>query len=152
VLFLEDAFGESHAEQLKQAGYPGVERFAKWFKDERTRRTQQSVKDPEIIRFCDSQKWMLVTTDSDMQFTHVEEIKKTEIAILATAHNKGIDPGEWVAALITGKARILRFFSNHPRPSFATFNRQGQLTTVKTINPERYTRRNRPRETESKAS
>ena len=89
---------------------------------------------------------MLVTTDSNMQYTHVETIKKTDVAILATAHNNADDMDEWVDGLISGRAKIERFFKKQERPSFATFNRQGDLTTVKTITSDRYTLRNRPRE------
>lgn len=146
VLFLEDFFAESHAERLRKAGYPQVERFVYHFQDQRTSRCEQSVKDPSIIKFCASKKWLLVTPDGNMLFTHVETIKKTDVAILATAHNSAQDVDEWVDGLITGKAEIERFFKKFPRPSFATFNRQGKINSKKTITPDRTTRRNRPRE------
>lgn len=152
VLFLEDSFGESHAEKLRQAGYAQVERFANHFQDERTNHCEQSVKDPRIINFCSQRKWMLVTTDSSMRKTHVETIKKTDIAILATAHNSAEDMDEWVEGLIAGKAKIERFFHKHPRPSFATFNRQGDLPIKDTITPDRRSRRHRPREGQEKAA
>jgi predicted nuclease of predicted toxin-antitoxin system len=145
VLFLEDFFTESDAARLRQH-YPGVERFATHFRDPK-RRVQQSVKDKRIIDFCNQRCWMLVTPDSDMRFTHVEEIKNTEIAILATANNNS-PTNEWVDALIQGKVGIERYFRKHPRPSFATFNRSGNITSAVTIGPERYTRRSRPREQE----
>ena len=129
-----------------------MERFVYHFKDQRTNKTEQSVKDPRIIRFCNNKKWMLVTTDSSMLATHVEIIKETEVAILATAHNSAEDVGEWVDALILGKARFERYFKKHPRPSFATFNRQGQFGTVKTVSPDSRTRRNQPREAEQRES
>jgi hypothetical protein len=146
VLFLEDSFGESHAEKLRRAGYAQVERFVYHFQDERTEKCEQSVKDPKIIRYCASHKWMLVTTDSNMACTHVETIKKTDIAILATAHNSAEDMDEWVEGLIDGRAAFERFFKKVDRPSFATFNRQGKITSERTITPERYTKRKRPRE------
>lgn len=151
MLFLEDSFGESHAEKLRQAGYTQVERFVYHFQDERTEKCEQSVKDPKIIRFCASRKWMLVTTDSNMASTHVETIKKTDIAILATAHNSADDMDEWVEGLITGKPAIERFFKKIDRPSVATFSRQGKVNP-RTITPERYTRRHRPREAQELAA
>lgn len=71
---------------------------------------------------------MLVTTDHEMKSTHRGEIKKSEVAILATAHNSADDPNEWVAAIINLKSRILREFKNRERPWFATFSRTAKLT------------------------
>jgi len=71
---------------------------------------------------------MLVTRDHEMKNTHREEIKKTEIAILATAHNSAEDQDEWVVAMINLKSRILREFKNRERPWFATFSRTAKLT------------------------
>jgi len=69
-----------------------------------------------------------VTRDHEMKNTHREEIKKTEIAILATAHNSAEDQDEWVVAMINLKSRILREFKNRERPWFATFSRTAKLT------------------------
>lgn len=63
-----------------------------------------------------------------MKNTHREEIKKTEVAILATAHNSAEDQDEWVVAIINLKSRILREFKNRERPWFATFSRTAKLT------------------------
>lgn len=63
-----------------------------------------------------------------MRNTHREEIKRTEVAILATAHNSSEDQDEWVAALINIKSRILREFRKRERPWFATFSRTANLT------------------------
>ena len=75
---------------------------------------------------------MLLTRDHEMRNTHREEIKKTEVAILATSHNSSDDQDEWVAALINLKSRILREFKKRERPWFATFSRTANLT-IKTI-------------------
>ena len=152
VLFLEDSFAESHAERLRKAGYVRVERFSYHFKDERTNKCEQSVKDPPIIKFCNSKMWLLVTTDSNMHLTHVETIKKTIVAILATAHNSADDMDEWVDGLIAGKPAIERYFKKFPRPCFATFNRQGKISSTKTITPDHITRRKRPREAQEIAA
>lgn len=95
---------------------------------------------------------MLVTTDSSMRQTHVETIKKTDVAILATAHNSADDMDEWVEGLIAGKAKIERFFRKQARPSFATFNRQGDIPSKTTITPDQRTRRKRPREAQEIAA
>ena len=71
---------------------------------------------------------MLVTRDHEMKNTHREEIKKTEVAILATAHNSAEDQDGWVVAIINLKSRILREFKNRERPWFATFSRTAKLT------------------------
>jgi hypothetical protein len=144
VLFLEDAFAESHAERLREAGYPRVERFADHFRDEKTT-VEQGVKDPRIIRYCNRECWLLVTTDSHMHLTHTEVIKGTEVAILSTAHNHADDMNEWVDGLIAAKPKIERHFKKTPRPWFGTFTRQGEVH-VKTIGPTEICRRHRPRE------
>ena len=67
---------------------------------------------------------ILVTTDSEIRYTHVEEIKRNaNAAILATSHNSVEDIDEWVDALIKAKARIEREFKNRKRPWYAQYNR-----------------------------
>jgi hypothetical protein len=146
VLFLEDAFSQSDKKRLEDAGYKAV-RFVEQpcFQSARGR-AAQSVKDMPIIKFCNDNHMLLVTTDSDMQFTHVEEIKgHEEVAILATGNKKGA-MSEWVDGLIQLQPELLKYWKNQERPCFATYNRAGQLTTKKTISLNAYTRRNRPRE------
>jgi len=117
--------------RLRTAGFT-VQRFPEWFRDERGE-VRRNVEDPEVIRFCHKNGWLLVTRDHEMRNTHREEIKKTEIAILATAHNSAEDQDEWVVAIINLKSRILREFKNRERPWFATFSRTATLkiTTIK---------------------
>jgi len=145
VLFLEDAFAESHAERLRQAGFVQVERFANHFRDKQRNSTEQSVKDPRIIRLCAKESWLLITTDSNMHLTHAEVIKETEVTILATAHNNAEDMNEWIDALIAAKAKIERHFKKTQRPWCGTFTRQGDVH-IKPCNLNAVCRRNRPTE------
>jgi uncharacterized protein with PIN domain len=127
VLFLDEGFSaESVAVRLRTAGFT-VQRFPEWFRDEQGQ-ARRNVEDPEVIRFCHRNGWMLVTRDHEMKNTHREEIKRTEVAILATAHNSAEDQDEWVVALINLKSRIQREFKNRERPWFATFSRTAKLT------------------------
>jgi uncharacterized protein DUF5615 len=146
VLFLEDAFGTTiHPQKLVQAGYD-VECFAQVFSVD-GKRPEAGVKDPRIIQYCNKEKRILVTTDKNMRWTHVEEIKKTTIGIIATESNKsptGI--GVWVQALITAKVQIERKVKKHPRPWFAHLSRIGKISLIETITPEMTTRRTRPKE------
>jgi len=112
--------------RLRTAGFT-VQRFPEWFKDEYGQ-TRRNVEDPEVIRFCHKNGWLLVTRDHEMKNTHREEIKRTEVAILATAHNSLEDQDEWVAAIINLKSRILREFKKRERPWFGTFSRTANLT------------------------
>lgn len=147
VLFLDDCFDatETPAKLLK-AGFYRVESFLAHFR--RADGTKlESVKDPQVIRLCNRNKWLLVTTDSELRVTHIEEIKKaTDLAILATSHNSVQDIDIWVDALIRAKAAVEREFKNRQRPWYAQFNRQGKLTTIYTIGADHSTRRSRPRE------
>lgn len=132
VLFLDEGFAaESGAVRLRTAGFT-VQRFPEWFLDE-DGIVRRNVEDPEVIRFCHRNGWLLVTRDHEMKNTHREEIKKTEVAILATAHNSSENQDEWVVAIINLKSRILREFRKRERPWFGTFSRTAKLTiaTVK---------------------
>jgi predicted nuclease of predicted toxin-antitoxin system len=127
VLFLDEGFSaESVAMRLRTAGFT-VQRFPEWFRDKKGL-TQQNVKDPEIIRFCHANGWLLVTKDHEMKNTHREEIQRSEVAILATAHNSAASEDDWVVALINLKSRILREFKKRERPWFGTFSRSANLT------------------------
>lgn len=142
-MFLDDALSGKHAvTRLEQAGFT-VEPFAKSFHTETGK--EQSVKDPRVIKLCNSKGWLLVTTDSDMRFTHVEEIRRSpNLAILATAHNSAGDLDQWIEALIKAKAAIEREFKKRQRAWFGQFNRQGKVTTIYTITEEHKARRKRP--------
>jgi hypothetical protein len=118
VLFLDEGFSaESVAVRLSTAGFT-VQRFPEWFKDENGY-VRRNVGDPEVIRFCHTTGWMLVTRDHEMKNTHREEIKRTDVAILATAHN---------SSLINLKSRVLREFKKRERPWFGAFSRTARLT------------------------
>jgi uncharacterized protein with PIN domain len=88
------------------------------------------VKDPEVIKFCHKNGWLFVTKDHEMKNLHKEEIKKTQVAILATAHNSAESDDEWVAAIINLKGRIFREFKKRERPWFGIFTRTAALTVV----------------------
>ena len=132
VLFLDEGFSaESVATRLRTAGFT-VQRFPEWFTDE-DGSTRKNVSDIEIIKFCHKNGWMLVTRDHEMKKLHREEIRKTDVAILSTAHNSAENQDEWVVAIINLKARILREFKNRERPWFATFSRAAtiKIETIK---------------------
>lgn len=126
VIFLDDAFdAEGVLESLLAGGYYRVERFTTHFArtDHPTKR-RQAVKDPSVLKLCNREGWLLVTTDSDMRFTHVEEIKKCgNLGILATAHNAVDDPYEWVEGLVKGRVAIERKFKNQSPPWYGQFDR-----------------------------
>lgn len=146
VLFLEDAFGTSiHPQKLREAGFE-VECFAEVFNVD-GKRPEDGVKDPRIIHYCNTKKRILVTTDKNMRWTHLEEIKKTTIGVIATESNKSpTGMGVWVQALITAKSQIERKVKRYPRPWFAHLSRLGRINKIETITPEMKSRRTRPRE------
>jgi uncharacterized protein DUF5615 len=147
VLFLEAGFGTKvHPEALRKAGWL-VECFGGHFRDP-DGRISDGIKDPQIIRFCNTQKWVLVTTDRQMRNTHVETIKATEVAIIATVNNK-YSPEVWVKALNKAKAKIERHVKKHPRPWFAILGSSGSIS-FETVSSTAYTRRDRPKEGQEK--
>ena len=103
-----------------------MQRFPEWFRDQNDQK-RENVKDPEVIAFCNKHGWLLVTADSEMRNAHRTEIRKTQVSILATAHNSLPNPDNWVAAIITAKGRILREFKKRDRPWFATISQSAVL-------------------------
>lgn len=131
VLFLDEGFSaESVATRLRTAGFT-VQKFSEWFRDSEDQ-PLRNVPDSEVIKFCAKNGWMLVTRDHEMKNMHREDIRKSDVAILATAHNSAENQDEWVIAIINLKAKILREFKNHERPWFATFSRTAKIK-VQTI-------------------
>jgi hypothetical protein len=80
-----------------------------------------------------------------MSLTHCELIKTTQVAILATAHNRAENMFEWVDGLIKARPEIERYWKKFPRPWCATFSRQGQIT-IWTVKSDVKSRRHRPKE------
>lgn len=132
-LFLDDGFSNREvAAKLRAAGYV-VHEFADSFpREDSPSKREQSVKDPPIIELCHKNSWLLVTTDKEMCKLHFSVIKRNpKVTILATAHNGLCLPHEWVGGLIALQADLQRMFKKCPRPWFATFNRQGRITSTR---------------------
>ncbi len=129
VLFLEDVFGATdHPEALRKAGFY-VECFRAHFS--REGKPLKSVADPQIIKFCAENKYVLFTLDKRMKDMHLETIRLTDVAIVATSSNRcGLSP--WINAIIKAKRRIERHVRKTGRPWFAVLSRNGDLR-VQTI-------------------
>jgi hypothetical protein len=129
-------------QKLIEAGFR-VRCFAERFNKDG--RKTDSVKDPQILQYCNSENLILVTLDKAIRHTHVEEIKKTQIGIIATESNKdGLEA--WIIALIRAKPRIERLWKKFPSPWFAHLSKSGEIRQVQTITEDMETRRTRPRE------
>lgn len=129
VYFLDDCFdGDDAHDALLAAGFV-LQRHRIHFPDEHGHR-ELNVKDPRIIKLCNSGGWLLVTTDSSIYNMHRKEIAESKnLGILATAHNNPDDIMEWVRALIELRPCIVRNgFRKRQRPWFLQFNRQGRIT------------------------
>lgn len=143
-MFLDDCFASDSA-VATLAPYFELRDFRVIFPDGRKGK-QNNVPDNPVIRKCHEEKWLLLTTDHEMGKTHVEEIKKNpNVTILATAHNSASAEGyrQWLAAVIKLKAKILRMYKKEQRPWFATFSREGRITSFNVIQTGRVTRRTR---------
>lgn len=148
-MFLEDAFGATdHPQALRDAGFE-----VRCFRDDFPRasnpgKAEESVKDPRIIRHCYDKQFVLITTDKNLCYTHIETVKKTDIVIIATQSNN--EPiAVWVKALIKSKAKIERLVKRtakkNERPCCARLSKNGDLN-VDEIYRSRTTKRRRPRE------
>ena len=140
VLFLEQGFGKDCREKLISSDFQVV-CFAEKFPEET--RLHQTVLDPCIIKLCHSEKYVLFTMDKGMRHTHLETIKKTECAIIATESADKYAPILWVNALITAKPEFLRRFKKQARPWFAHLQITGNIRKIETITLEMKTRRSR---------
>jgi hypothetical protein len=141
---LDDCFASDSA-VATLAPYFELRDFRVIFPGERKGK-QNSVEDTPVIRKCHEEKWLLLTIDHEMKKTHIEEIKKNpNVTILAAARNSKT-PEEyraWLAAVIKLKPKILRMYKRQQRPWFATFSREGNITSCETITQEHTTRRTR---------
>ena len=111
-------------------------------------KAEESVKDPRIIRHCHEKQFVLITTDKNLCYTHIETVKKTDIVIIATQSNN--EPiAVWVKALIASKAKIERLVKrttkNGERPCCARLSKNGDLNVDENYR-SRTTKRHRPRE------
>jgi hypothetical protein len=77
----------------------------------------------------------------------LEELKKTEITVLATANNNEGDD-VWAIRIRDQKAKILRDFKKLERPCFSVIQRSGNITNT-ILRSSMTTRRSRPREHEA---
>jgi hypothetical protein len=130
ILFLDDAFDCKQAyEMLKAEGFQ-VERFSSVFTTDVGTRAQ-SVKDPVVIRHCNSGGYILLTCDGDIIKRHRLIIEKApSLGILATAHNMVADIEVWVRAFIALRSLIEQnSFRKRHRPWFGRFNTQGRIST-----------------------
>lgn len=126
VLFLEGVFGTNEwPEKLRAAGFDVV-CYADHFQDH-LGRPQDSVKDPEIIKFCHKNKYVLITMDKQLCHAHLNAMKKTDILVIATESNR-IGLKVWIDALITAKPRIERLVRKSERPCSARISKTGKLT------------------------
>lgn len=144
IVFLDDCFASDSA-VATLAPYFELRDFRVIFPDTRKGK-QNGVEDTPVIRKCHDEKWLLLTTDHEMEKTHIEEIKKNpNVTILATAHNSASaeEYRVWLAAVIKLQHTIRRMYKKKPRPWFATFSREGNITSFKTITAEQTTRRTR---------
>jgi hypothetical protein len=145
-VFLDDCLASDRA-VATLAPYFQLRDFRFVFPDGRKGK-QNGISDTPIIKKCHSEKWLLLTMDHEMVNTHVEEIKQNpNVTILATSHNC-TTPEEYdvyLAAVIKLKSRILRMYKKEPRPWFATFSREGRITSFKVITSDHKTRRTRPK-------
>lgn len=80
-----------------------------------------------------------------MKRTFAEELKATDIGVIATTNNQdGVEV--WINALKLAKAQILKDFKKQERPYFSIILKNGHLNTENLMN--RRTRRTRPNEKE----
>lgn len=89
---------------------------------------EQGVKDLRVLAVTNQNKYLLFTSDKEMREAHADEIRKTEVAIICSAKNQGVNVTEiYAEAFLKSKARILRDFSKLKRPYFCVLHSTGKV-------------------------
>jgi hypothetical protein len=147
VLLLDDCFdSESFHAAICALGFKAV-RFTQYFPSrDRPEKREDKVKDSRVIKLCQKHRFLLLTTDHEMKKTFIEELKGSDIAVLATANNHD-GPGVWLKAIRDSRAKIARDFKKQKRPYFSVIQKSGAITT-NTLTMEMANRRTRPKEHE----
>lgn len=143
-IFLEAGFGTTESPRILEVAGFQVVCFSTPFEYEH--KNQISASDPRIIHHCHKNNYLLFTQDKSMKHTHVEVIKKTDIAIIATESSDKFSPLAWAAAFVKAKTEIRRHIKKFPRPWFAHLAIVGEIRKIETITEEMGTRRVRPDE------
>lgn len=147
IIFLDDCFASDKAIEILKP-YFQLEDFRNHFRDPHKKGKASGISDRPVIELCHKEKWLLLTFDHEMQNTHVEDIKRNpDFTAFAAANNPSTPEEhiEWLHAVVKVRATILRYYKKKPRPWFAVFTREGNISSFRTITEEHTTRRTRPK-------
>lgn len=91
----------------------------------------QTTKDPEWIRFCSAQGWVIITPDWGIQKepnrSVVTENPGACVFVLSQNNTRW---EEWAAAIVVARPRINRTIKNTSPPFFARISKTGDVTLV----------------------
>lgn len=92
----------------------------------------KSIPDDEIIKLCGQNGWILVSCDDKMRYAPDNQAAAamygTKIFLFPNGHYKG---GEYSAALVTGRHRLLAFAKKNVGPFFARICLTGDVYPLK---------------------
>lgn len=95
-----------------------------------------SIEDPTVLRLCGKNRWILVSCDDKMRYSPENQKAASEhltkVFLFPTGHYKG---GEYEAALIAGRHRLLAFAKKNVGPFFARITLTGDVYPLRHERP-----------------
>lgn len=91
---------------------------------------RQDVKDPEIITDCGKAKTVLLTADSDLEFSYAAEINRAKIAIFVLSNNND-GPEKWGPRIINARQDMERELRRRRKSFAAQINAEGRVSRVR---------------------
>ncbi len=91
---------------------------------------RQDVKDPEIIADCGKAKTVLLTADSDLEFSYAAEINAAKIAVFVLSNNND-GPEKWGPRIINARQDMEREIRRRRKSFSAQINAEGRVSRVR---------------------
>jgi hypothetical protein len=132
IVLLDDCFDcRSAAVILVNHGF-SIKRFSEEFpKSGDPSKREQSIKDSSVIKLCHAKGYLLFTSDKSMREAHAEELRKTDIGIVATSSFKEKEGTDlikfWTDKFFEARSKIFRDFKGRERPYFSVLHQNGDL-------------------------
>jgi predicted nuclease of predicted toxin-antitoxin system len=93
-------------------------------------KTRQNVKDPEIIADCGKARTVLLTADTDLEFSYAAEINEAKIAIFVLSNNND-GPEKWGPRIINARQDMDRELGRRRKSFSAQINTEGRVCRVR---------------------
>lgn len=90
-----------------------------------------SIPDTEVLKKCGENNWVLISLDDSMRRVpknlEAAVAHNVQVFLFSSGNRKG---GEYRAALIVGRHRIIKYCEKHPGPFFARIGMDGSVSAL----------------------